>query len=1278
MSEWLLGIDLGGGGIRVVLAEASGRRSVCVDEPLAHRPAPGSGGAGFDVDVEGLWRALGRMVPAALSAAGVAPAKVRGVAVGALRLGSVVIDADGEVLLAASNRDARGAAQGLRLAAEHGAALSRATGMWPLPNSPVARLLWLAESEPRRLERAQAMLSLDAWLGHRLTGERASDPTQASASGLFDLQRRDWAFEWIERLGLPAALFPRIVEPGALLGRLEPEAADSLGLPAGTPVALAGGDTQAALIAVGALEPGQLALVAGTSAPFQAVVGEPVIDASGRLWSGAHPCPGQGVLESNAGPVGESLEWFGRLLAPDALSPVATLFDLASRAEPGAGGFVSTLGAQVMDLRHLSVPIGAIHLGHLGLPDAALAREALCRSVVDGIVFALRENLDQLRSQRPSQSDFPSVRLTGGLSRSAFFARRLADGLGLPVEVSPHPQGTGIGAAVCAGVAAGLFEDLAAGASRLSGPPARIEPDPARASREGQRHQEWRRLREAQAPAEGIARELALPHVLQYHDVPTGAAREPAPRPRVLVTAEIDEASRQALAERADVEVRSFREHLNLLTGPALVEALAGIDVFVTEVDVVDAASLAQLPDLRVIFACRGDAVNVDVDAATALGIPVLHAPGRNAEGVADLALGFALMAARKLPLATGFLRQPGLVAGDMGRMGQAFRTFQGTELWRRRVGLVGFGAVGRAFTRRLRACGADVVAFDPYVEDERLLAAGARPLPFEELLETSDIVSLHAAVSDETRGLIGAAELARMRPDAFLINTARAALIDEEALVDALSRDRIAGAALDVFSVEPPGADHPLLAFDSVIATPHVGGNTRQVAAHQGALVVAELSRLLDGEPPRHALNPQAAARFDWRTPRPQLSSGELARIAAAPGPAVTDLQAAGRPPRTSAPTPRASAAAAAPAKLVDGMRAVLVAFTEGLEADSALGRFARDRDVALHFRLVDLPLDFSIELRGDVRSALGVPAGARDAEVELAMRAEILDGMFTGRVNPMQSAMDGKLSFSGDTAKAMTLQQIQDDLSRVYRAARERAGDPGDLTATPDPTPSGSAAAAGSAGGSDAVREELVGIVGELYATELITATGGNVSARSTEAPDELWITPSQLFKGDLRPDTLVRIGLDGRSLDEFARSASSERMMHCAIYAARPEARAVVHAHAPHATILANTELPFVPVSTEAAFFGDIPRVPFIMPGTDELAKAVAEAMGSGWAVLMKNHGLIVAGRSLRRAADMVEIIDRSAQIILGCHAVGREPPSLPAETVGLLRSMGDLVA
>jgi len=289
--------------------------------------------------------------------------------------------------------------------------------------------------------------------------------------------------------------------------------------------------------------------------------------------------------------------------------------------------------------------------------------------------------------------------------------------------------------------------------------------------------------------------------------------------------------------------------------------------------------------------------------------------------------------------------------------------------------------------------------------------------------------------------------------------------------------------------------------------------------------------------------------------------------------------------------------------------------------------------------------------------------------------MRGEILDGMFNGTVDAMECAMNGELSFMGDAGKAMTLTHIQGDMERIYAAARAEVGDPGDLGALGRP---GAAATTTHSIGPNDVREELVAIMQELYESQVITATGGNISVRVPGTTDEVWITPSRLFKGDLRPELMVRINLAGENLVPGARSPSSEWCMHTRILQRKSQANAVIHAHAPNATILANCGLPFLPISTEAAFFGNIPRVPFLMPGTPELADAVADAMEDEWAVLMINHGIIVAGRNLRRAADMVEIIERSAEVILGCYAVGKEPPLLPADAVDYFRKLGDIVA
>jgi len=359
-----------------------------------------------------------------------------------------------------------------------------------------------------------------------------------------------------------------------------------------------------------------------------------------------------------------------------------------------------------------------------------------------------------------------------------------------------------------------------------------------------------------------------------------------------------------------------------------------------------------------------------------------------------------------------------------------------------------------------------------------------------------------------------------------------------------------------------------------------------------------------------------------------------------------------------------------------VEGTRArmekIIQDFLISVIHDPSIIAFAAKKHVVSQYTVSDLDLVFHIGFRdGEVLAGLG--AAPSPAEVRMKASAETLDGIFTGRINGNKAAMGGKLSFSGDVRLAMGMQRIQGDLIRLYSAARQNVGDADFSTVptsiqVPQPAPSHEA---------NDLRLLLVQTLRELYETQLITSTGGNLSVR---IPDhaEAWITPSQMFKGDLRLDNMVRIDLEGNALDPDALAPSSERLVHTEIYKLRPDVEAIIHAHAPYTTILGMSGIPFQPVTTDAAFFKELPVVPFIMPGTRELATAVAQRLGTNPALIMQNHGVVVAASSLRRASNLLEAVERTSQLILGCYAVGKKPPTLPKDVIKLLREVGEMMA
>jgi D-3-phosphoglycerate dehydrogenase len=273
-----------------------------------------------------------------------------------------------------------------------------------------------------------------------------------------------------------------------------------------------------------------------------------------------------------------------------------------------------------------------------------------------------------------------------------------------------------------------------------------------------------------------------------------------------------------------------------------------GASVIICEADSCKGAVL-DLP-LEAIGSTRGDPTNVDVAGATAKGIPVLRAPGRNADAVAELAVGLLLAATRGLLAADHDVR-----TGQVYRDGSIpYQRFRAWQLNGQTAGIVGLGAVGRATKWRLEGLGMRVITTDPFAPDATH--------SLEDLLAESHVVSMHAAVTPETTGLMSEAQFALMPEGSVYVNSARAGLHDIDALTKALQSGHLAAAGLDHFEGESLATDHPLVSLPNVVLTPHIGGATYDTEANHTTLIADGLAALLRGEVPTNLANPEVLQR--------------------------------------------------------------------------------------------------------------------------------------------------------------------------------------------------------------------------------------------------------------------------------------------------------------------------------------------------------------------------------------------------------------------------------
>ena len=322
--------------------------------------------------------------------------------------------------------------------------------------------------------------------------------------------------------------------------------------------------------------------------------------------------------------------------------------------------------------------------------------------------------------------------------------------------------------------------------------------------------------------------------------------------PKVLVTAR---SFRQTRGEHwlplqtagYDIDVPSEDRPLQAAELKPLV---AEVEAILVGMDEVTAEVIAAARRLRVIAKFGVGIDNIDVAAATRAGVAVTITPGANKEAVAELALGLMLALLRRLPYHDAQVRR-----GDWSRQ-------TGSELQGKTVGIIGMGQIGKEVATRLEAFRVNLLAYDLLQDEEFASQHGVHYTSLDSLLTESDVVTLHSSLSPASQNLIGERELGLMKPSACLINTARGGLVDERALARALSESRLSGAALDVFSAEPP-RESPLLSLgNKVVLTPHIGANTTEAIVRMGRIAAESIVAVLSGERPPGLVNPETVSR--------------------------------------------------------------------------------------------------------------------------------------------------------------------------------------------------------------------------------------------------------------------------------------------------------------------------------------------------------------------------------------------------------------------------------
>lgn len=472
--EALIGLDIGTSGAKAVVADREGRllAAATAEYPLS-QPRP----LWSEQDPADWWRGAREALRAAVAQSGVPAGQIAGLGLTGQMHGATFLDAGDQVIRPAILwNDQRTAAACAEITELVGAErLIAITGNPALTGFQAPKIVWLRREEPANYARVASVLLPKDYIRLLLTGERATDASDAAGTLLLDLRSRDYSQEVLDAFGIPRAWLPRVYEGPEVTGRLRAAVAEELGLPAGLPVVAGGGDNAAAAVGTGVVRAGVVSSSIGTSGVLFAHSDGPALDPGGRLHGFCHAVPGAYHLMAVTLAAGGAFQWLRdtlRAVAPDL--GFAQLAALAAEAPPGAEGLLFAPYLSGERTPHLDPLARGAWVGLTGRHGLG----HMARAVMEGVVFALRDGLEIMRGLGVPADE---IRATGGGGRHALWLQLQADIYGAPVQTLAAEEGPAYGAALLAGVGAGVFADVSEAVARGVRVTGSTEPDAGRA-----------------------------------------------------------------------------------------------------------------------------------------------------------------------------------------------------------------------------------------------------------------------------------------------------------------------------------------------------------------------------------------------------------------------------------------------------------------------------------------------------------------------------------------------------------------------------------------------------------------------------------------------------------------------------------------------------------------------------------------------------------------------------------------------------------------------------